>query len=996
MGKTTVSLLTLCVFALLCGWAERKAMAQQDKPPGVALYVSLNGNDAWSGRLAEPNAEKTDGPFRTLAKAAGAMKAGDTCLVREGVYRETLTLYCSGVTVQNYRDEIAVISGADLVTGWRSEGGAVYSAEMGWDLDDQNQLFADGLMLTEARWPNNTGTLLQPVRATVASGTANTITDPNLPGGDDSWKGALLACAGGSAWQTWAAKVVGYDARTKTLTFNPPQPDKWYSPTKGNAYALMGVRNALDAEGEWWADHAAKRLYLWAPGGKDPNSLRIEAKRRAQAIVLSGCSNVRIIGLQFRVGGILTDEKSSDILLKGLKGEYLGHSYKKDISATGSVVVHGRGIEVNSCEFAWSSGSLVHVRGDEHRIINCYIHDGDYAGMWGAALVLAGRRLVVSHNTVRDSGRDIISTGGLTESIVEYNDLSHAGWLTRDLGMTYGCNTDFQNTVFRYNLVHDNMAKACGAGIYFDHLSINAIVYRNVFWNIPNDPVRFNNPGYFDLAFNNTTWHSGWQSKRIGSFDHSNRNDLFGTRFYNNIVNVPFKLPAHVFMAGNVISEDPGFVNPADLRFDLKADSAAIGAGIPIAGVTEGARPDAGALQHGQPMWNVGHDFAHPPEVPAWKAPDIAYMNGLKNSCFEYGIEDWTKTGAGKAQTTPGNGWGNGWGRGEVEPTGTCRAELRLGGGRDGVEQTVSGLFPDTAYTLSGWVKVKGAGEKVRIGARDFGGDNPETAAESDSATWVRLIVEFKTGPANTEATVFVEKTSDGPGYAFADNLGLPKRPKGTEWERPVMDMRLKPVRIAKVLPPPFTARRVAQPVTVDGKVSPGEWPDAALELHQSPSREILETPPCVVKACHDGNTLYVTVTVPVKDAAKLKRGGKWETDDGAEVCFAEEKGGPLGPIFVVHGFTNGQWESVTEAGAPAPQAKALGAAVRYAATVGDKQWTGEWAIPLSTVGIQMTPGKRIAFNAGVHRSETDEWVIWIGALGQTWRLKNAGTLILE
>ena len=35
--------------------------------PKADLYVSPQGNDAWSGRLAEPNAAKTDGPLATIA-----------------------------------------------------------------------------------------------------------------------------------------------------------------------------------------------------------------------------------------------------------------------------------------------------------------------------------------------------------------------------------------------------------------------------------------------------------------------------------------------------------------------------------------------------------------------------------------------------------------------------------------------------------------------------------------------------------------------------------------------------------------------------------------------------------------------------------------------------------------------------------------------------------------------------------------------------------------
>lgn len=65
-------------------------------PPGRELYVAPNGNDAWSGRLPEPNSARTDGPFRTLAQAAEELGPGDTCVLRQGVYRETLQPLRSG------------------------------------------------------------------------------------------------------------------------------------------------------------------------------------------------------------------------------------------------------------------------------------------------------------------------------------------------------------------------------------------------------------------------------------------------------------------------------------------------------------------------------------------------------------------------------------------------------------------------------------------------------------------------------------------------------------------------------------------------------------------------------------------------------------------------------------------------------------------------------------------------------------------------------------
>ena len=65
------------------------------------LYVATNGNDAWYGKLAAPNADGTDGPFATLQKARDAIRAikagglpvgGVEVVVAAGVYAMDATL----------------------------------------------------------------------------------------------------------------------------------------------------------------------------------------------------------------------------------------------------------------------------------------------------------------------------------------------------------------------------------------------------------------------------------------------------------------------------------------------------------------------------------------------------------------------------------------------------------------------------------------------------------------------------------------------------------------------------------------------------------------------------------------------------------------------------------------------------------------------------------------------------------------------------------------
>ena len=40
----------------------------------LELYVAPHGNDDWSGKLAQPNATHTDGPFATLNGARRALR----------------------------------------------------------------------------------------------------------------------------------------------------------------------------------------------------------------------------------------------------------------------------------------------------------------------------------------------------------------------------------------------------------------------------------------------------------------------------------------------------------------------------------------------------------------------------------------------------------------------------------------------------------------------------------------------------------------------------------------------------------------------------------------------------------------------------------------------------------------------------------------------------------------------------------------------------------
>ena len=100
------------------------------------FYVATDGNDAWSGRLAEPNRNETDGPFATVVRARDAVRELPdkdrakpvSVFIREGTHflSEPLRLgpEDSGtaeapVVYAALPGEKPVLSGGRLITGWK-------------------------------------------------------------------------------------------------------------------------------------------------------------------------------------------------------------------------------------------------------------------------------------------------------------------------------------------------------------------------------------------------------------------------------------------------------------------------------------------------------------------------------------------------------------------------------------------------------------------------------------------------------------------------------------------------------------------------------------------------------------------------------------------------------------------------------------------------------------------------------------------------------------
>src|SRR5262245_1953827 len=133
--------------------------AQPVHAAGQDFYVAPSGSDSNAGTLAAP--------FQTIQHCAESAHAGDTCYIRAGTYRETIQPLNSGTTgapiaFKAYNGEVVTVSGADVLNGWTSHQGSIYKTAMPWTVFDpargypiaSDQIFVDGRMMVEARWPN--------------------------------------------------------------------------------------------------------------------------------------------------------------------------------------------------------------------------------------------------------------------------------------------------------------------------------------------------------------------------------------------------------------------------------------------------------------------------------------------------------------------------------------------------------------------------------------------------------------------------------------------------------------------------------------------------------------------------------------------------------------------------------------------------------------------------------------------------------------------------
>uniref|UniRef100_UPI003216CEE9 hypothetical protein n=1 Tax=uncultured Draconibacterium sp. TaxID=1573823 RepID=UPI003216CEE9 len=283
---------TLLFFLLFCSMQFSYA---------IAYYVSPGGNDKNTGTV--------HAPFKTIKKVASLLQPGDTCILRGGIYRETVNLYRGGseeksITFMAYPTEVPVLSGNEVITGqWEHFKGTIFRIRLESDLDIQ-QVFVDGALMTWARWPNASFKerwSSDKWKMASSESTFGVLRDQDLAGTNIDWTGAVVTLNTNPNWNKWTAVVENHAKGKDHFQYSTAL--QWKQFLKASAgrgsYYLSGKLEALDAPEEWFYDKRSGYFYIYMPEGNNPSENVVEIKLRNYGFYFERGNFIKLQGIHF-------------------------------------------------------------------------------------------------------------------------------------------------------------------------------------------------------------------------------------------------------------------------------------------------------------------------------------------------------------------------------------------------------------------------------------------------------------------------------------------------------------------------------------------------------------------------------------------------------------------------------------------------------------------------------------------------------------------------
>lgn len=506
-------------------------ICQPAQAQGLKRFVATNGNDRWSGKLAEPR--NGDGPWATLAHARdeirklkrqhGLPAGGVSVEIRGGVYELTaplrLTAEDSGdahapiVYRARQGDEVRLVGGvevknlrpvADAAVLKRldeSARGKVFAADLGaLGVTDFGQvvgvnrmeLFFQDKPMTLARWPNEgfvrivdlVGGAPHRIHGIPGDKIGRFTYDGDRPG---RWLAEKDVWLHGYWFWDWAdqrQQIESIDAVRRIISLVPPYHSYGYR--KNQWYYALNLLPELDAPGEWYLDRASGVLYFWPPASLDQGKTLVSVI--PSLLVLDKAAHVTLRGLTLEAcrGTAIEAHGVQQVNVVGCTIRNAG---------SWAVSLSGKDSSVVGCDiYQTGDGGITLSGGDRPSLAparlvadNNHIH---HYSRWNRisrpAVALAGVGNRATHNLIDNAPHQAISFGG-NDHTIEFNEIHSVCFESNDAGAIYsGRNWTMRGTVIRHNYFHHiNGFEGRGCvGVYLDDQFCGTEIAGNLFHKV--------------------------------------------------------------------------------------------------------------------------------------------------------------------------------------------------------------------------------------------------------------------------------------------------------------------------------------------------------------------------------------------------------------------------------------------------------------------------------------------------------------------------------
>jgi hypothetical protein len=484
-------------------------------------YVAVNGNDAWSGKLAEPNAEKSDGPFATLAAARDALRAlrktstiegSINVQVRGGLYvlSEPFSLQAedsgtasSPVIFSAYPGEKPVFSGGKAITGWTQEGDVWKVALPEITTSDWrfHTIWVNGQRRGVCRTPNE-GFFVTAGRApaTENASTGDKVLRSNTGfrynEGDikrwDNLDEALVVVL--HAWETSFHHISAIDEENKIVTFRNAA--RWAFEDWGpeQRYYVLNTLDGMDVPGEWYVDRKTGVLSYRPMPGEDMTKAEVVAPFLKQLVLLDGNPSAGQYVQHVKFSGFSFYHANFAVGPEGY-GDAQGA-----VGVPGAIQFRGvQNCALEGCEIAHVDTYGVWLRAGSFgaSVIRNEFHDLGAGGVRVGEQQRAGDAMdalhnMISNNLIHDGGHVFRSGVGVwigqsPLNTISHNDISDLSNSAITVGWAWGKEQGFSySNLIEFNRIHQigkgefsNMA-----GVYLLHGSDNSIVRDNLIHNV--------------------------------------------------------------------------------------------------------------------------------------------------------------------------------------------------------------------------------------------------------------------------------------------------------------------------------------------------------------------------------------------------------------------------------------------------------------------------------------------------------------------------------